>query len=173
MGNASQPPFGAGQGPAPRVQLIQWINVRDPSDPIASRLFSPRGPLPNRHEIQEVAISSSHTPSPGNAHTGYFESELAAKVLYDACILGRDTLQLQTERPLWSSRLGNGLRFATTSAALLLIWSVVIGASGYVIGSSLLMNIGQGACAALLTVLAVLWLSGAALDRLHKLSLDH
>ncbi|MCI4591670.1 hypothetical protein MOK15_16425 [Sphingobium sp. BYY-5] len=174
MGRSSDLPFKMDNvAPNAGRQIIRWINVRDPADPIASRLFSPRGTIPNRHEIQEVSISSSHVPSPGGAHTGYFESELAAKILYDACILGRETLQLQTARPAWSHMMGNGLRRLSWGVALSIIWSIVIGAVGYVLGSSIWMTIGQSACFGLIVLFTMIWLVGGLVDRFHDLTLAH
>lgn len=102
---------------------------------------------------------------------GYFDSVLGAKLLYDACILGRETLQLQMERPRWSHRAAIALRWGAWTAALLLAWSVVIGAIGYIFGSQILLTMSQAASILLLGFVAIIWFVGSILDAVHRLKL--
>lgn len=172
MGRSSDAPFRVpGDTPGSFKRVIQWVNVRDASDPVASRLFSPRGIIPNRDEIQEVQLSSSHIPAPAGAHTGYFESVLGAKVLYDACILGRDSLQLQLARPKWSLWAANELRVNAWTVALAFAWSIATGAVGYILGSQLMMYVSQSLLLVLVGATAVIWAIGWLLDRVHRLTL--
>ena len=166
MGQTSDLPFKDG-----REAIIQWINIRDRADPIASRLFSPRGPLNNREEVHEVEVASSHFPNPGAAHTGYFESWLATKVVYDLAVLGRGSLQLASDRPRWSPFSAASLRWITWLAAAEFAWSLGAGGLGLLRGWTTLISIAQAA--ALVGAAAVLacWIVGKALDRWAPLTL--
>jgi hypothetical protein len=104
-----------------KVRALRWINVRDAADPVASRLFAPRSPFPNRDDIVEVEVANSHMPNPVGAHTGYFDSTLSAKVLFDACILNRPQVQLQETRPSWSKRFA---AFGRTFTAILCVVAI-------------------------------------------------
>jgi len=166
LGSAADPPFKDG-----RVSGVQWINIRDRADPIASRLFSPRGPLPNRDTIHEVEIASSHFPDPAGAHTGYFNATLSAKVLFDACVLGRRSIQLQSDRPEWSRRWAQGVGVAARILIAFLIVALGCGALAYWMEQRAVLAFCQGMfvwCAgALLAARGV----GALLDRRFSLVL--
>lgn len=166
MGQTSDLPYKEGREP-----IIQWINIRDRSDPIASRLFSPRGTLPNRDEIQEVEVASAHFPNPGAAHTGYFESWLASKVIYDMAVLGRTTLQLGSKRPTWSYRAAGILRVLTWACAVMFAWAIGVGGLGYAIASPGLMAGTHIWAIVLLATVGLSWLVGMMLDRRHRLTL--
>lgn len=166
LGRASDLPFRDR-----RAKVIQWINVRDASDPIASRLFSPRGPLPNRDDVQEVEVSNGHFPDPVGAHTGYFDSKLASRLLFDTCILGRTSLQLHQNRPAWSKIVADILRPAVWRLGSGLTWLVAIGAVGYWLDMPDLMRVSQIGAAALTALVIVAALVGRLLDRFHSLRL--
>lgn len=154
-----------------RQSRIQWINVRDPADPVASRLFSPRGAVPNRDEIQEVEVSSSHFPEPAGAHTGYFNSTLAAKVLFDACVLGRNSLQLQQVRPEWSKRSARALRMIASWLLPVFTTALGLGAAAYWTANRTLLLVALTAGLASFNGLVAMALLGWLLDRKHSLQL--
>jgi hypothetical protein len=165
-GRSSDLPFRDGP-----LRIIEWINVRDKADPIASRLFSPRGPLPNRDEIHEVEVASGHFPSPSAAHIGYFESRRVAKLLVDASILGRESLQLHSARPGWSETLATMLRFAVWGLAVLFSWAIAVGGAGYIAASPAVMWAAQLAGLGAAALIALAWTAARIADRMHDLRL--
>ncbi|MFT4954917.1 MAG: hypothetical protein ACI8U3_001291 [Brevundimonas sp.] len=154
-----------------KARTLQWINIRDAADPVASRLFSPRGRLPNREEIIEIEASSSHAPDPAAAHGSYFDGALGARVLFDSCILDRKQVQAHHGRSklslgytTWARRLF----WAMTALALLCLTA---GAVGYWTMSPALAVISQGLCGAALIVIVLLMVSGKIFDRISSLKL--
>lgn len=166
MGQASDLPYKDKRQP-----IIQWVNIRDRADPIASRLFSPRGAIPNREEVQEVEVASSHFPNPGGAHTGYFESWLASKVVYDLAVLGRSALQLASDRPRWSVRVATVLRWTTWLSAAGFAWALGLGGFGFLAGWSGLVAVAQSVALLDALLLGLFWIVGKALDWVSPLTL--
>lgn len=166
MGATADPPFRDGPDRA-----IRWINLHDRADPIASRLFSPRGPIPNREDVQEVEVASGHFPDPLAAHAGYVRSWLAAKVMYDMTVLGRETLQLGSDRPPWSYRAATALRRITWSGAAAFAWSLGIGGAGFLVRDAWVVAGAQGLAVAALAVVALCWMTGKWLDGRAPLTL--
>lgn len=150
---------------------ISWINVRDPADPVASRLFSPRGPIPNRDHIQEIESTSSHFPDPAGAHTRYFDTRLTGRLLFDTCVLGRVKPQLQLERPNWSRRTARTLRSITPVLGTAFCLALAVGGVAYWSGSEALLLRTQIAIMGLSLLFGVLFLVGQLADRKHRLVL--
>lgn len=154
-----------------RTRRIQWINVRDPADPIASRLFAPRGRIPNREEILEIEVSSSHVPNPAGAHVGYFDAALSAKLLFDACILNRPQAQAQQDRTAGSRSFAKGARRAAWGAAFVQSWLLGLGGMAFWCGWPLIATLTQTVfCVVFVGLLALIWL-GKAFDAREPLVL--
>jgi hypothetical protein len=164
LGRSADLPFKDDQ----ETKLL-WVNVRDAADPIASRLFSPRGPVPNRDEILEVKCSSGHFPSPAAAHTGYFDSLLAAKIVFDTCILGRSSLQLQVERPAWSRIAGRVLHLSVWGLTGIMTWAVGFGGYGYLSANVALMHWAQFTAVCAVAAIFLARLIAWGFDMLHPL----
>lgn len=154
-----------------RERKIQWINVRDAADPIASRLFAPRGKIPNREEILEIEVSSSHIPNPAGAHVGYFDAVLSAKLLFDACILNRQQTQAQQERSTTSRRYTVWGRRTVWGCALVMAWSMGVGGAAFWGGWPVTASISQICFLAGVSLIAITLVGGVMLDRRERLTL--
>jgi hypothetical protein len=166
MGGTGDPPFRV-----KKARVLQWINIRDPADPIASRLFSPRSRIPNREDIAEVAALSSHVPNPVLAHTGYFDSALGAKILFDACILNRKQIQAQQVRTKASVRFSTYALEVGRVATFLVAFSLSLRAAAFWRGDAMLLAGSLLVLVASLVVLALIWVCGSIFDRLQPLKL--
>jgi hypothetical protein len=165
LGKTSDAPFRVD-----RQRVIQWINIRDASDPISSRLFSARGPIPNRDAIHEVEVTCSHIPDPAKAHTGYFDAELGARVLFDTCIFGRSAMQLTQSRSNASRLWVRAARVMSWGATGLASWALATGALGFWWESPGLMKTAQtGILIAFVTVLLTA-VVGGFWDRVERLT---
>lgn len=166
-GNTSDPPFRLN-----KVRSLQWINLRDPADPVASRLFAPRSAWPNREEIVEIEVASSHVPDPVGAHVGYFGAKLSAKVLFDACVLNRPKVQAQESRSKGSRRFSAwARRLSWCLAALAILW-LFVGAVGFWYINADLATASQRAFMATMGILVAVVLCGRVMDARHKLTLQ-
>lgn len=150
---------------------IQWINVRDRADPVASRLFSPRGSRLEVELIQEVESASGHFPEPAQAHTRYFDTQVAGKLLFDACILGRKSVQLQVERPGWSGRVARMLKSCFAVLVPLLCLGMATSGVAYWAGWEDVLLGAQASIAAVMGAIALMYVLGRAADRKHSLVL--
>jgi pimeloyl-ACP methyl ester carboxylesterase len=166
LGCTADPPFKFGQ-----ERNIRWWNVRDRSDLVASRLFSPRGPLPNRDDIEEIYAASSHFPDPNRAHTGYFSSPVAVKVLFDACILNRPTVSFAKRRPLLSRIAERTLRWIGWLLVFAAGWCLALGAAGFWLEAPQFMSLGQRGILTCLVGLMAVWAVAWVLDRTKALAL--
>ena len=152
-------------------QQILWINVRDPADPVASRLFSPRGSRLETELILEVESACGHFPEPAQAHTRYFDTHVAGKLLFDACILGRRSVQLQLERPAWSGRFARRLKaFFALLVPLLCLGMAVSGVAYWANWTDALLK-AQVFILVVVAAILLLVALGAAADRKHSLVL--
>lgn len=152
-------------------QQILWINVRDPADPVASRLFSPRGSRLETELILEVESACGHFPEPAQAHTRYFDTHVAGKLLFDACILGRRSVQLQLERPDWSGRFARRLKaFFALLVPLLCLGMAVSGVAYWANWTDALLK-AQVFILVVVSAILLLVALGAAADRKHSLVL--
>ncbi len=165
-GTTWDPPFRLA-----KTRNLQWINVRDAADPVASRLFAPRSPLPNREEIVEIEAASSHVPNPVTAHTGYFDAALSAKILFDACILDRPQVQAQDHRPSWSRAYARWARRLCLALVAFAIGCMAVGAFAFWRGDPALATYAQGLFVVAMAALSVTFAIGAAFDSRHRLTL--
>jgi len=166
-GTTADPPFRLN-----KMRNLEWVNIRDAADPVSSRLFAPRSAWPNREEIVEIEVASSHVPDPVGAHVGYFGSRLSAKVLFDACILNRSKVQAQDDRQAESLRFAVLARRLSWTLASLAVCCLFLGAVGFWIADGGLAAASQWAFLALTAGLAVVAWRGRVMDAKHKLTLQ-
>jgi len=84
LGDTRDPPFTIDGKPG-----TVWINIWDDADIVSSRLFSPRGQLPNRNSIMDVKIRSAQGCNWFSAHASYFFAKDAIQIVFWITIFGR------------------------------------------------------------------------------------
>lgn len=166
MGGTGDPPFRIR-----KKRVLQWINIRDRNDPVASRLFSPRGRIPNREDIIEVEVACSHVPNPVRAHVGYFDARLSAKLLFDACILNREQVQAQDPRSPFSHQFSTVARTASRYLAFLVAWALIAGAIAFWTQLTLLAIVAQATFLVATALLIAIGAIGSWLDQKSPLTL--
>lgn len=83
-GDTNDPPFSTKSDVG-----TSWVNIWDDSDFLSSQLFTPRGRMPNKLSIIDIHTYTSHLLTPVNAHSDYFFSISAVRVLFWLSFFGR------------------------------------------------------------------------------------
>lgn len=168
-GDTSHPPFSNGKETG-----TQWINIWDNADPISAKLFTSRKQIPNHEAILNIGAMSSYRPNFIGAHTDYFFSKAAMRVIFWITIMGR----LPTR-----DSLDDGLATAFRRSAMMIrpfAWGLVLAIPWLIFASEfgLLLSMTPIAyrllavLAAVVLIFAVLQLGGAVMDKIRPVRID-
>ena len=137
---------------------MHWVNYWDGADVISGSLQSPTAAERMTHKVNNVHVSNERFPSPGRAHSAYFQNRTVISQLFEMIYYGKgnydgDTvgfvnddpkqgrdyaaLDFKPENPSGSGAIYRGL-------AAILIWSGVATALGFLFSVPLLITIAGG-----------------------------
>ncbi|MEY1557551.1 hypothetical protein AB3Y40_18125 [Yoonia sp. R2331] len=84
-GDIKSPPFSRNES----QPYIHWVNYWDLADVISGSLQSPTGADSMTNRVNNVHISNLHFPSPGAAHSAYFQNRTVISQVFDMIYFGR------------------------------------------------------------------------------------